>query len=166
MPLLSLNTEQRINLELLCGQQRGDVRLVSSLLRIITTLRLAEDEKKSVNFRIENEAYRFDPPKRRTAEGFPRRNGRCHALKSAARKLRQVHRHRSALARSRSRAIEESHLLSHGYYLVRPHLRQRHCQQRAVAERCIRNDSKSTEHANGWRHRVGLGQASIGKPLH
>ena len=61
MPInIELNQEQRLNLELLIGQQRGDVRLVSAYLRILSTLRLTEDEKKAINLRVEGNAFKFD----------------------------------------------------------------------------------------------------------
>jgi hypothetical protein len=63
MPIqLHLTTEQRLNLELLCGQQRGDVRTISCYVRIMDTIRLNEEEKIAINFRLEGNAYRFDLP--------------------------------------------------------------------------------------------------------
>jgi hypothetical protein len=56
----TLNYDQRINLELLLGQQRGDMRTISSLLRIIDAIHLTDEEQRACKLRAEAGRFCWD----------------------------------------------------------------------------------------------------------
>ena len=60
MVRLDLSFDQRINLELLLGQQRGDLNTSAALLRVIQAVRLQEDERGQCRLRVVDSHISWD----------------------------------------------------------------------------------------------------------
>jgi hypothetical protein len=70
MLTITLNIDQRFNLELLLAQQTGNIGKVLALSRVMETTRVSDEDKKLFKFRIEGEQFRWDRPASNPTEEF------------------------------------------------------------------------------------------------
>jgi len=57
---MQLDRTQRISLELLLGQQRGDVAAIACFVRVMEAVRLTECERKEIKLRVEKDNIVWD----------------------------------------------------------------------------------------------------------